>query len=94
MGPTRPPSISSGIPGGAERPPPGGARRGQPQDANARGGASHHEHVQNRGVHGGLVRIPGFFRWRKGVASVLHQRSQRFSIHKTYVRPRSAKGHL
>jgi hypothetical protein len=94
MGPTRPPTISFGAPGGADRPPPQGARRGQPQEANAGGGASQHEHGQNGGVHGALVRIPGFFRWRKGVASVLRRRSQRFSIHETYVRPRSAKGRL
>jgi hypothetical protein len=94
MGPNRPPTISFGAPGGADRSPPGGARRGQPQDANAGGGATHHEHGKSRGVHGALVRIPGFFCKHKGVALVLRQRSQSFSIHKTYVRPRSAKGHL
>ena len=63
-------------------------------DANAEGGASHHEHGQNRGVHGALVSLLGFFRWSKGVACVQRQRSQRFSIHMSYVRPRSPKGHL
>src|SRR5215217_2573095 len=94
MGPTRPPTISFGAPGGADRPPPQGAHRGQPQeDANAEGGASQHEHGKNGGVHGALVCIPVIFRWSKGVASELRQRSQRFSIHKTSVRPRSPKGH-
>src|SRR5215212_8858568 len=50
----------------ADRPPPPGARRGQPHDANPGAGASHHEHGQNGGVHGTLVRIRGFFRWCKG----------------------------
>jgi hypothetical protein len=94
MGPTRPPTISFGAPGGADRPPPPGARRGQPQEANAQAGASYHEHGKNGGVHGTLVRIPGFFRWSKGVALVLRQRCQRFSSHLTYVRPCSAKGRL